>query len=112
MATRVLAAIKTFEAQGLNIFVEVQAEEVLQQARASDERHRTGQPLSLFDGVLVAVKVLVDEGELATKTSSSVFLSLFCRATPLASSFLFHCLSLVHYTSRAGHGGDQEPQYV
>ena len=48
MATRVLAAITSFEAQGLNIFVEV---------RPEDERHRQGRALGLFDGVLVAVKV-------------------------------------------------------
>jgi Asp-tRNA(Asn)/Glu-tRNA(Gln) amidotransferase A subunit family amidase len=55
----VLTEIKNFEARGLNIFVEVREDDVLAQARASDARHKRGEALGVFDGVMVAVKVML-----------------------------------------------------
>ena len=40
----------------MNIFVEVNIDDVLEQARASDKRWEQGQPWSVFDGVPVTVK--------------------------------------------------------
>jgi Asp-tRNA(Asn)/Glu-tRNA(Gln) amidotransferase A subunit family amidase len=40
----------------MNMFVEIFEDQVMEQARASDERWAKGKPLSVFDGVPVAVK--------------------------------------------------------
>ena len=63
IAARVLKEIKNFEQQGLHIFVEVRDDDVMAQARASDARHKAGKALSVFDGVLVAVKVASGDKE-------------------------------------------------
>lgn len=51
-----LVAIPRIEAQVRTVFTEVQADEVRKQARASAERWQLGKPLSVFDGVPIAVK--------------------------------------------------------
>ena len=104
VATRVLAAIKSFEAQGLHIFVEVQEEDVMRQARASDARHKAGKALSLFDGVLVAVKV-----GCAPLCHIELCLSPPCLAgLPSANrSYVMLCCAM-----RSGHGGHQRAQHV
>lgn len=61
-AERVLAAIEASE-QGerpLRVFIAVQREDVLRQAREATERIRAGQALGLLDGVPVAVKDEMD----------------------------------------------------
>lgn len=58
VAERVLAAIEASE-QGetpLRIFIAIDRQDVLAQAQAAQERIRSGQPLSLLDGVPVVVK--------------------------------------------------------
>ncbi len=62
VARRVLAAIKDSDAQTppLRAFIAVKDEDVLAQARASAQRHKEGKPLSIFDGVPVAIKDEVD----------------------------------------------------
>lgn len=80
VAARVLRAISSFEAEGLNIFVDVQPEEVMRQARASDERHKAGRALGLFDGVLVAVKV-GDVARLCTATHQHSALRPHCNVS-------------------------------
>ncbi len=62
VAERVLSAIEASEQGGspLRAFIAVYREDVLSQARHSVERFRLGQPLSLLDGVPVAVKDEVD----------------------------------------------------
>jgi Asp-tRNA(Asn)/Glu-tRNA(Gln) amidotransferase A subunit family amidase len=62
VARAVLSAIEASD-QGdapLRAFIAVQREDVLDQAHAAQERLRGGQPLSLLDGVPVAVKDEVD----------------------------------------------------
>jgi Asp-tRNA(Asn)/Glu-tRNA(Gln) amidotransferase A subunit family amidase len=61
-AESVLAAIDASEqaASPLHAFIAINREDVLFQARAAAERIRAGQPLSLLDGVPVAVKDEVD----------------------------------------------------
>jgi Asp-tRNA(Asn)/Glu-tRNA(Gln) amidotransferase A subunit family amidase len=58
IAERVLAAISESDAgpQPLRAFRAVDRADVMAQARTSAERHRAGKPLSLLDGVPVAVK--------------------------------------------------------
>ena len=63
VARRVLDAIAASDAADppLRAFIAVDADDVLSQARASTARFRAGQPLSIFDGVPVAVKDEVDQ---------------------------------------------------
>ncbi|MCX6031562.1 MAG: amidase [Chloroflexi bacterium] len=63
VARRVLAAIEQSDAgdRPLRAFIANNPEDVLAQARASTARIRAGQPLSIFDGVPVAVKDEVDQ---------------------------------------------------
>ena len=63
VARRVLDAIKASDAgeRPLRAFIANDAEDVLGQARAATERIRAGRPLSLLDGVPVAVKDEVDQ---------------------------------------------------
>lgn len=62
VAERVLAAIEESNAHTppLRAIIACQADDVRAQARASSERWRAGKPLSVFDGVPVAVKDEVD----------------------------------------------------
>ncbi len=62
VAERILAAIETFDSQEppLRAFIEIDVEEVLRQAQASAQRWREGRPLSMLDGVPVAVKDELD----------------------------------------------------
>ncbi len=62
VAERFLAAVASSEAQSppLRAFIELDAEDVRRQARASAQRWREGRPLSLLDGVPVAVKDELD----------------------------------------------------
>jgi Asp-tRNA(Asn)/Glu-tRNA(Gln) amidotransferase A subunit family amidase len=57
---RTLAQIKVWESQGLNIFSSVIEKDVLAQAKASDLRFLAGKPLSVLDGVPIAVKDMID----------------------------------------------------
>ncbi len=58
VAERVLAAIAASDAANppLRAFVANDRDDLLAQARASAERHRAGSPLSMLDGVPVAIK--------------------------------------------------------
>jgi Asp-tRNA(Asn)/Glu-tRNA(Gln) amidotransferase A subunit family amidase len=62
VAEKVLQAIKTSDEgdQPLRAFITVDDDDVMVQARASKERHLKGEPLSVFDGVPVAIKDVVD----------------------------------------------------
>ncbi len=62
VAERVLAAVDASEqdAPALRVFVAIDRQDVMAQAQASAERHRAGKPLSLLDGVPVAVKDEID----------------------------------------------------
>lgn len=55
--TKVLEGCRKLE--HLNMFSSLRPEDVLQQAKESDDRWRAGQPLSVFDGVPVGVKDMV-----------------------------------------------------
>ena len=57
---RSMETVKQWENEGFRIFSSILPEEVLQAARASDERWRNGAPLSVFDGVPVAFKDMMD----------------------------------------------------
>ncbi len=61
-ARRVLDAIKDGESRTppMRLFIAVNADDVAAQARASAQRYRDGKPLSIFDGVPVAIKDEVD----------------------------------------------------
>ncbi len=63
VASRVLAAIKASDAADppLRAFIASDAADVIAQATAATARLRAGQPLSLFDGVPVAIKDEVDQ---------------------------------------------------
>eukprot|EP01126_Amoeba_proteus_P001520 TRINITY_DN1044_c0_g2_i11.p1 TRINITY_DN1044_c0_g2~~TRINITY_DN1044_c0_g2_i11.p1 ORF type:complete len:383 (+),score=65.22 TRINITY_DN1044_c0_g2_i11:563-1711(+) len=52
--------IKNLKARGMPIFVYVDEEDILRQARESEKRINSGKPLSLFDGVPIAVKDELD----------------------------------------------------
>ena len=62
VAERVLAAITSSDQADppLRAFIELNKEDVMRQARASAERLRKGEPLSLLDGVPVAIKDELD----------------------------------------------------
>lgn len=62
VAERVLAAIEASEAHDppLRIFIDVNPDDVLAQARIATEHYQAGAPLSPFDGVPVAVKDEMD----------------------------------------------------
>jgi Asp-tRNA(Asn)/Glu-tRNA(Gln) amidotransferase A subunit family amidase len=53
---KAMAAAREWEKQGFIIFTSLIESDVLEQARKSDERHKNGNPLSIFDGVPVAFK--------------------------------------------------------
>ena len=55
-----LRTARAWEQQGLRIFASLHDEDIMAQARASDQRHRAGAPLSIFDGVPVAYKDMLD----------------------------------------------------
>jgi hypothetical protein len=57
---RTLAAIRRLEERGLKIFSSVQEEDVLAQARSSEERIRNDNALSVMDGVPVVIKDMID----------------------------------------------------
>ena len=63
VAAKVLAAIKASDAADLPLraFIANDADDVLAQARAATARIRAGSPLSVFDGVPVAIKDEVDQ---------------------------------------------------
>jgi Asp-tRNA(Asn)/Glu-tRNA(Gln) amidotransferase A subunit family amidase len=75
VAQRVVDAIKASEAGDppLRAFIASDAADILAQARASTARLATGQPLSLLDGVPVAIKDEVDQTPYPT-TVGTVFL--------------------------------------
>ncbi|MEK7311446.1 MAG: amidase, partial [Chloroflexota bacterium] len=62
VARRVLDAIKDSESRTppMRFFIAVNADDITSQARASTQRYRDGKPLSIFDGVPVAIKDEVD----------------------------------------------------
>jgi Asp-tRNA(Asn)/Glu-tRNA(Gln) amidotransferase A subunit family amidase len=55
-----LATVRAWEKEHFVIFSSLIEEDVLAQARASDERHRQGKPLSILDGVPVAFKDMLN----------------------------------------------------
>eukprot|EP01032_Pedospumella_encystans_P013916 gene13916-16003_t len=57
---RTLETIHAWEAQGFRVFSSILSEEVEQAAKESDLRWREGRPLSVFDGVPVAFKDMMD----------------------------------------------------
>jgi Asp-tRNA(Asn)/Glu-tRNA(Gln) amidotransferase A subunit family amidase len=74
VAEKVLAAIDADNQQStpLKAFVAVNREDVLSQARASAERFRAGKPLSILDGVPVAVKDEVDMKPYHTRVGTRI----------------------------------------
>lgn len=58
--SKTLKTIAEWEAAGHHIFTSVLPEDVMEQARSSDRRHQAGQPLSIFDGVPIALKDMMD----------------------------------------------------
>ena len=81
VAEAVLAAIADSDddPRPLRAFRATNRDDLLTQARASAERHRAGQPLSLLDGVPVAVKDEVDQVPYGTTVGTS-----FLGQTPAA----------------------------
>jgi hypothetical protein len=57
---RTLEAIRSWEKQGFRIFSSLIEQDVMRQAAESDRRHAQGLPLSVFDGVPIAVKDLLE----------------------------------------------------
>lgn len=57
---RALDAVKRWEGEGFRIFSSILPDEVMNAARESDERWKRGEPLSMFDGVPVAFKDMMD----------------------------------------------------
>jgi hypothetical protein len=57
---RSMEAVKRWEDQGFRIFSSILPEEVMREARESDARWQAGAPLSMFDGVPVAFKDMMD----------------------------------------------------
>jgi Asp-tRNA(Asn)/Glu-tRNA(Gln) amidotransferase A subunit family amidase len=51
-----LQQLREWENQGFRIFTEVIEEDVLRQAFESDKRYQNGSPLSILDGIPIAVK--------------------------------------------------------
>lgn len=58
--TKTLATVKHWESDGFRVLSSILPEEVLSAARASDARWNAGMPLSIFDGVPVAFKDMMD----------------------------------------------------
>lgn len=54
--SKALNTIVEWNTAGHHIFSSVQFDEVMKEAFASDQRHRLGKPLSIFDGVPIALK--------------------------------------------------------
>lgn len=75
VAEKILAAIAEADAGALPLraFVANDREDIMAQARASAERILTGQPLSLLDGVPVAVKDEIDQAPYPTHVGTSFF---------------------------------------
>ncbi len=73
VAKRVLEAIEQSEAssQPLRAFIAVNREDVLRQAKESTQRFKDGKPLSIFDGVPVAVKDEIDMTPYPTTVGTS-----------------------------------------
>lgn len=65
--------IKQLQKDGIRVFVKVEEEFVLEQARASEKRLKDGKPLSIFDGVVVAVK---DELHLKVRAYLTLILTI------------------------------------
>jgi hypothetical protein len=57
---KTILTAKEWESQGFIMFSSLKEEEILLQAKASDERHKSGKPLSVFDGVPIAFKDMMD----------------------------------------------------
>lgn len=62
VAKRFLTSIEDSRkmSRGLNLFISLDFHDVISQAAAATERYRQGKPLSVLDGVLVAVKDEID----------------------------------------------------
>lgn len=73
VAKRVLEAIEQSDAtsQPLRAFIAVNREDVLRQAKESTQRFKDGKPLSIFDGVPVAVKDEMDMTPYPTTVGTS-----------------------------------------
>ncbi|MBK9782242.1 MAG: amidase [Anaerolineales bacterium] len=73
VAKRVLEAIEQSDAsnQPLRAFIAVNREDVLRQAKESTQRFKDGKPLSIFDGVPVAVKDEIDMTPYPTTVGTS-----------------------------------------
>lgn len=60
LMTKAIAAVKQWESEGFRVFSSILPEDVLAAARESDARWQAGTPLSVFDGVPVAFKDMMD----------------------------------------------------
>lgn len=62
VAERFLSAVEDSNKQvpGMNLFIAVDSRDVLSQAAAATERYKQGKPLSVLDGVPIAVKDEID----------------------------------------------------
>jgi Asp-tRNA(Asn)/Glu-tRNA(Gln) amidotransferase A subunit family amidase len=74
VAEKVLAALETDNQQGipLKVFVAVNREDVLNQARIAAQRLRSGQSIGLLDGVPVAVKDEIDMVSYHTRVGTRI----------------------------------------
>jgi hypothetical protein len=57
---RAIAAVEAWEKQGFRIFSSFLSDDVMRQAKESDGRFARGEPLSVLDGVPIAVKDLLE----------------------------------------------------
>jgi hypothetical protein len=57
---RTMETVKNWESQGFRIFSSILPEDVMRAAQESDARWKRGAPLSVFDGVPVAFKDMMD----------------------------------------------------
>jgi Asp-tRNA(Asn)/Glu-tRNA(Gln) amidotransferase A subunit family amidase len=75
VAERLLAAIAASDAgaQPLRAFIAVRRDDVLAQARAATARLRAGRPLSVLDGVPVAIKDEIDQVPYPTTVGTRIF---------------------------------------
>lgn len=79
---RTLEQVKEWKRSGMIIFSSYHEDIILEQARASDERHRQGKPLSLLDGVPVAFKDMMDiNGHISYNGGDKSFKHLYTKST-------------------------------
>jgi len=126
VARRVLDSIKESDSRSpaLRAFIAVNADDVMAQARASAQRHRDGKPLSVFDGVPVAIKDEVDMipypttvgtkflGRSPARTDSTVVARLRAAGALLIGKANMHEIGINPMGFNAHHGTARNPYRV